>query len=484
MKSSFKYTWILFLLIVSPDPCHAQELYTVERSAFSTREYYEYAPIPYQGNIVFTAEKRIKFGKISTGERNQFAANLFIVRPLGEDEWSEPMIFANELTDVNINHGWATFNARGNRMFFTRNYDAGSKNAMANAGIYYAGYAGGQWTGVQPFQHNDPAVNLIHPSLSEDGNMLFFASDMPGGEGGFDIYVCTMGRNAWGDPVNLGPAVNTRRHQIYPVYHENGRLYFSSNDHPGQGGYDIYYTENVDGEWITPVNLPAPLNTRRNEGYFVALDSAHTQGYLTSNRERARTNSIYEFNLDVPTFDSCKFQEENNYCFTFYEAGTMDMDTTNFKYEWLIEDNRFRQESVDYCFRGIGDYIIQLNVIDMISGEVMFNEATYELNIVNIEQVYITSPDTIYVNETIALDGNRTSLENFQIDRFYWDMGDLTRVSDSTVTYTWHKPGKYNVRLGVTSIADTPEEVQKACSFKEIVVIPREGSITAVREEN
>jgi hypothetical protein len=484
MRKGYTYIWITFLLVLSMGLCRAQEVFTVERAPFSTREYYEYAPIPYQGNIVFTAEKRIKFGKISTGDRNQFAANLFMVRPLGEDEWSEPMIFANELADVNINHGWATFNARGNRMFFTRNYDAGSKNTMAKAGIYYAGYAGGQWTGVQPFQHNDPAVNLIHPSLSEDGNMLFFASDMPGGEGGFDLYVCTMERNVWGNPVNLGPAVNTRRHEIYPVYHENGRLYFSSNDHPGQGGYDIFYTENVDGEWITPVNLPAPLNTRRNEGFFVALDTTHTRGFLTSNRERARTNSIYEFKLDVPEFDSCKLQVENNYCFTFYEAGTMGMDTTNYIYEWLIEDNRFRQESVDYCFRGIGDYIIQLNVIDMISGEVMFNQATYELNIVNIEQVYITSPDTIYVNETIALDGNRTSLDDFQIDRYYWDMGDLTWVSDSTVTHTWHKPGNYKISLGVTSTANTPEEVQKACSFKEIVVIPREGSMTAVRQEN
>ena len=240
----------------------------------------------------------------------------------------------------------------------------------------------------------------------------------------------------------------------------------------------------MDGEWVTPVNLPAPINTRRNEGFFVAIDTAHTQGYLTSNRERSRTNSIFEFNLDVPAFDSCKLQEENNYCFTFYEAGTMEMDTTNYKYEWLIEDNRFRQESVDYCFRGIGDYNIQLNVIDMISGEVMFNEATYELNIVNIEQVYISSPDTIYVNETIALDGNRTSLDNFQVDRYYWDMGDLTWISDSTITHTWYKPGKFKVSLGVTSIADTPETVQKACSFKEIVVIPREENVTAVRQEN
>lgn len=484
MKKGITYGFFLFLILFSQDLCLAQDLFTVERAPFSTREYYEYAPSVYQGNIVYTAEKRIKFGKISTGERNQFAANLFVVRPLGEDEWSEPTIFATELSDVNINHGWATFNERGNRMFFTRNYDAGSKDAMAKAGIYYAGYAGGQWTGVQPFEHNDPAVNLIHPSLSEDGNKLFFASDMPGGQGGFDIYVCTMERNTWGPPVNLGPAVNTRRHQIYPVYHENGRLYFSSNDHPGQGGYDIYYTENVDGEWITPVNLPTPINTRRNEGYYVALDTTHTRGYLTSNRERSRTNSIFEFNLDVPVFDSCKLQEENNYCFTFYEAGTMDMDTSNYKYEWLIEDQRFRQESVDYCFRGIGDYIIQLNVIDMISGEVMFNEATYELNIVNIEQVYITSPDTIYVSEAIALDGNRTSLDNFQVDRYYWDMGDLTWVSDSTITHTWHKPGKYKVSLGVTSIADTPETVQKACSFKEIVVIPREENIAAVRPEN
>ncbi len=87
----------------------------------------------------------------------------------------------------------------------------------------------------------------------------------------------------------------------------------------------------------------------------------------------------------------------------------------------------------------------------------------------------IMHPEGVFIGKCIP---------SFQIDRFYWDMGDLTRVSDSTVTYTWHKPGKYNVRLGVTSIADTPEEVQKACSFKEIVVIPREGSITAVREEN
>lgn len=484
MKKGITYSCFLFLLIISQDLCQAQEIFTVERVPFSTREYYEYAPIPYQGNIVFTAEKRIKFGKISTGERNQFAANMFIVSPLGDNEWSEPSIFAPELSDVNINHGWATFNERGNRMYFTRNYDAGSKDKMAKAGIYYAGYTGGQWTGVQPFEYNDPAVNLIHPSLSRDGNMLFFASDMPGGEGGFDIYVCTKEGNNWGRPVNLGSSVNTRRHQIYPVYHENGRLYFSSNDHPGHGGYDIYYTVNVDGQWITPVNLPSPINTRRNEGYFVALDSADTQGYLTSNRERSRSNSIFEFKLDVPAFDSCKRQEENNYCFTFYEAGTMDLDTTNFKYEWLIEDKKFRQESVDYCFRGVGDYNIQLNVIDMISGEVMFNEATYELNIVNIEQVYITSPDTIYVNETVALDGKRTSLDNFQIDRFYWDMGDLTWVSDSTVTHSWYKPGKYKISLGVTSMADTPETVQKACSFKEIVVIPREENITAVKEEN
>ncbi len=483
MKKGLTYIWILFLLFSGLYQGQAQELFTVERAAFSTREYYEYAPIPFQGNIVFTAEKRIKFGKISTGERNQFAANLFMVRPLGEGEWSEPMIFANELTDVNINLGWATFNARGNRMFFTRNYDAGSKDAMAKAGIYYAGYAGGQWTGVQPFQHNDPTVNLIHPSLSEDGNMLFFASDVPGGEGGFDLYVCTMERNVWGEPVNLGPAVNTRRHEIYPVYHKNGRLYFSSNEHPGQGGYDIFYTENVDGRWVTPVNLPAPLNTRRNEGYFVALDSAHTTGFLTSNRERARTNSIYEFKLDVPEFDSCNLQEENNYCFTFYEAGTMNLDTTNYMYEWLIENDKFRQESVDYCFRGTGSYNIQLNVIDMISGEVMFNEATYELDIVNIEQVYITSPDTIFVNETISLNGNKTHLENFQIDRFYWDMGDLTRISDSTVSHAWYKPGNYRVSLGVTSLGDTPQDVRKSCSFKEIVVLPRQANATAARQE-
>ena len=121
-------------------------------------------------------------------------------------------------------------------------------------------------------------------------------------------------------------------------------VYFSSNEHPGLGGYDIYFTEKVDGQWIAPINLPAPFNSRRNDACFIPLDTIYSAGYITSNRDRARTNSIYEFRLDVPEtlFINCKPQEETNYCFTFFEEGTMDIDTTNFMYEWLIEGRRFR----------------------------------------------------------------------------------------------------------------------------------------------
>lgn len=476
MKSRRPTYWlILVFLFLAQIPGRAQEeIVSIERAPFSSRAYDEYSPALYRGSIVYTANKRITYTSKRTDATGKTATNLFVVQQEDGEDWTEPHLFSNTLSSVAAHYGWATYNRSGDMVFFNRNLGRIS-DQDARQGIFTARYENGEWTDIQPFPYNDPSYNLFHPFLSPDGTMLFFSSNMPGGNGGYDLYVSMLENGAWSEPVNLGSDVNTRRNEIYPVYHGNGRLYFSSNEHPGVGGYDIFFTVNVDGRWIAPVHLPVPYNSQRNDACFIALDTSYTRGYITSNRDRARTNSIYEFKVNIPgtLFSDCRPQEQNNYCYTIYEPGTMDIDTTNFMYEWLIEGKRYRMKEVDYCFGGPGHYHIQLNVVDMLSGEVLYNQAEHDLDIEDIQQAYITSPDTILVNESVMLDGSETFVKDFEIGHYIWSTGDLSYDAGSEITHAYYRPGVYTVRLGVTSDAEDPEAIQHTCSFKKLVVLPR-----------
>ncbi len=465
-----KYYIILLLTWITAS-LYSQTVFKVVEAKFSSAAYDEYAPVFFGDGIIFTANKRMDMLKKIDGDKGKPPFDLFYVRKTGEDQWSRVELLSEDLRSITYD-GPATINAEGDMIYFNRNYIPGDRKARTNkVGIYSANLVDGKWTNILPFVHNNPNYNLFHPALSHDGKMLVFSSDMPGGTGGFDLYVCTFTNGRWADPVNLGPAINTTGHEIYPVFHPDGRLYFSTNRLPNSiGGYDIYYTELVDGAWAKPVNLGEPLNSRRNDASFISNED-FTHGFLTSNRNR-RTNSIYEFSLDVPTFDTCKEQKFNDYCFTFFEVGTIDIDTTSYMYEWRIgETARIRAKEANYCFSGPGNYIIQLNVIDLLTGEVMFNQASYDLTIEDIEQAYITCPDTVLVNQVINLDGTGTYLKEFVAGRFYWDLGDFTFVSGSSPAHSYYKPGIYTIRLGVTNDTDKPEELKKSCSYRNIVVL-------------
>jgi len=159
----------------------------------------------------------------------------------------------------------------------------------------------------------------------------------------------------------------------------------------------------------------------------------------------------------------------------------MEIDTTNYMYEWRVGNDRVRGQEARYCFKKPGPYIVQLNVIDMLTDSVMSNEATYDFLLEDEEQVYISSPDTVYVDETIHFGTHKTFLKNFEIDEYYWDMGDNLHRADTAIDHRYFKPGIYTIRCGATSVAETPEEVKKTCSSKRIIVLPKPD--VAMREE-
>jgi len=138
------------------------------------------------------------------------------------------------------------------------------------------------------------------PSLSPDKRALYFASSMPGGFGGSDIWVTRRGSDGrWSEPENLGPAVNTPGNESSPFIHpDNQTLYFTSNGHRGYGGDDLFLTRRqADDRWSAPMNLGYPVNTIENEGSLIVSADGKTAYYASDRADSRGGLDLYTFEL-------------------------------------------------------------------------------------------------------------------------------------------------------------------------------------------
>jgi chitodextrinase len=328
----------------------------------------------------------------------------------------------------------------------------------------------GQWTNLSQFRFNNTAYNTGYPYLTDDGKKLFFCSNAPGGFGGYDIYVSELKNGQWGQPVNLGNQVNTSENEVFPFLHPSGRLYFASRGHHQGRDLDIFYTVNMEGDWQIPVPLEAPVNSKFND-YGLIMNTATDTAYYVSDRDGSA--DIYTATSTLPTFKTCAEQEENDYCYVFYEPNNNEIDTTAFAYEWDLGDGtKIRDLKAEHCFSAPGTYKVQLNLVDKLTHEVLLAQAIYDFDVEQIEQAYISAPDTIIAGVPVTFDGNETHLKDFTIDAYTWDFGDGYRSSGSRTEHRFNFPGSYELILGVT---DKPEdkksEERKTCVTRRIVVI-------------
>ncbi len=146
-----------------------------------------------------------------------------------------------------------------------------TENGKANSAIYYAAKKENGWG--QPVllqQVNKENSNSKQPFCTSDGKYLFFSSDRAGGLGGYDIWYAALQTDGTaGEPVNMGPGLNSSSNEQSPFYHQlSGTLVFSSDRAPGMGGFDIFTSKGKEIEWETPVNLGHPVNSARDDLYF------------------------------------------------------------------------------------------------------------------------------------------------------------------------------------------------------------------------
>jgi outer membrane protein OmpA-like peptidoglycan-associated protein len=195
-----------------------------------------------------------------------------------------------------FNEGPLCFTPDGKRVFFTRNSKKKNLATQKRELMLFTAEVSskGKWSNITPCNINNIMYSVGHPAVSKDGDYIVFASEAPGGQGGTDLYVASLdAKGTIGDPINLGPKVNTTGNEFFPWFSPEGQLFFSSNGLKGLGGYDLFVTELKNGKDVfNPMNLEAPINSLSDDIAIVYHEDM--KGFMSSNREKNNDN-IYSF---------------------------------------------------------------------------------------------------------------------------------------------------------------------------------------------
>lgn len=443
--------------------------FVVKPTSFSSRINDEFSPVFYKNGIVFCTNQRDN-SLISYNDEKSRLYKVFFVARKDSTGWRSPEILSKEIT-TGFNDGPATFDATGNLMYYSRNNSI--ENSLRNVsdssnklGIFSAEFINGTWTNIKPFPYNNLLYSLGTPSLSPDGKRIYFSSDMPGGIGGMDLYYCDRKNDAWDKPVNLGPVINTQKNESFPFAGKYSKLYFASDGHKGLGGKDLFYTQQINGEWIVPVHLDSAINSPFDD-FGIVTDSTFENGYFSTNRRK--TDDIFSFSSAPVEFTSCDSIKENNYCFTLYDEKHKLIDTIAVTYKWDFGDGIIRiGKEVKHCFPGPGKYLVKLTLIDELTGDTIAKQVNYKADLENIEQVYINSYNIGLADKPISFEGLTTDLKGFRITDYLWNFGDGFKPGGPLMSTTFKKKGEYNIQLGLQAEKDSIGVIPKTCVTKKI----------------
>jgi hypothetical protein len=421
---------------------------------------------------MFCSSRRFSAIKDRTTYDGRRLYNIYFAEQKDTSEWSNPEEIKSERTTL-FNNGPLSIASDGKTVYFTSEVETGKatkkKNFKNHLGIFIADLSGTDLTSLRPFIFNNTEYEVAHPSVSSDGKYLFFASDMPGGQGGSDIWYCELINNNWSAPKNPGPEVNSAASETFPYMHPSGRLYFASSRPGGLGKLDVYYTSVYDGKWEVPAQLPAPINSSADDFAFVAMENLQT-GFFASNRDNS--DDIFRFASTIIRKATCDTLIDNSFCFRFLEENAVKYDTVPFRYEWKFGDGEKATGAVvEHCYKGPGTYIVQLDVVNLITKEVLTNEKSDTLVLTDFEQAYITVTDNIIAGQSIRLSADGTNLPGWNIAQYYWNFDDETADLGKEVDKTYMKPGRYNVQLIVTTEPEPGGMTRETCVSKNINVI-------------
>lgn len=254
-----------------------------------------YASNDYTELLFTSSRKGTTGGKTSAVTGESFTDIFFTTRDV-KGVWSNPSSVGDNI-NTQYDEGAASLTSDFNTMFFTR--CKVSKRDKLGCQIFSAKRVEQGWLTPDEIKIASDSMIVAHPAISADGTTLYFASNIPGGFGGLDIWKVTRASagDEWGEPINLGGEINSPGNEMFPYVHADGTLYFSSDGHPGMGGLDIFKAKSQEnGAWIVE-NMRYPINSPADD-FGVVFEREREAGYFSSRRQGGRgADDIYMFYL-------------------------------------------------------------------------------------------------------------------------------------------------------------------------------------------
>lgn len=194
-----------------------------------------------------------------------------------------PELFSSSVFESDRNEGSPTFTPDGKIMVFARGNSGKRKDLSPDVDLYLSRFVSGDgWSSPVRISVSDSLAWDGSPAFSRDGSTLYFSSNRAGGNGGLDIYRANMDASGrFGNPVNMGKAINTAGDEMFPFVAEDGKLYFSSDGHPGLGKLDLFVAVRSGGK-ISVENMGLPYNSSMDD--FGYIEDENGNEFFSSNR--------------------------------------------------------------------------------------------------------------------------------------------------------------------------------------------------------
>ena len=264
-------------------------------SSFSGNSpYNDYSPFYLdRNNLLFTSDRKESIG----GDTYKWTGNRFSDLYVVDINGRQANNF-DAILNTKSNEGVACLSQNGEQIFFTRCESLDLRNQHCR--IYFSHRPNGFWMEAEPLMFFNEQTNFAHPCLIENDSVLVFTAAPAGGDGTYDLYYSEMVEGGWSAPELMPSSINTSGNEKFPTSYKD-TLFFSSDKLSGYGGYDIFYSVLSQGQWSNPKNLGIPINSGADD-FGIVIDPSipsnsgiDLQGYFTSSRNENSGDDIFFF---------------------------------------------------------------------------------------------------------------------------------------------------------------------------------------------
>lgn len=405
----------------------------------------EFGPFKIEDRFYYTSSRERRLGVIHLDEATEHQMlDIYEGRLKDSITVADSRPLRNSVNN-SLHQGSSFFDKESARLYYAGNIRADYKGEKYKLAIFSTELVEGRF--------QTPKIELLlpdtflasHPMVYN--KKLYFSSNLKGGKGKADLYVAEQVNGRWGNIVNL-KELNSEDNDYFPFVINEREIYFSSDRPGGLGRLDLYkYTLNGNNE-VRIQNLGKPVNSAHDD-YSAWIDGNQESGYFTSTRNGGQ-DDIFYFAKTWPTFNNCLDAIKETYCYDLTDEKALETDSLKgYFYEWDFGDgSKEKGISVTHCYAQPGNYVVNLNIVDVSTKAVFLNQTAIDLFVDSLVQLKINTLDTQLVNKPIAINTLGTYLPGKKITGYYFEL-DNKRFRKPAFEYTFSKTGTYRIKLGV-----------------------------------